>query len=129
MKEYSDTGAIITKGEYLDGEKEGLWFYEIGDHKEEGSYKSGRMDGEWNFYYDNGKLNFEGKYIDDNPDGRHRHYWNNGKLKEEGKYIMGKKEGEWRSYTYEGTLYLITYFKDGAELKYDGVKIKPVQEN
>jgi uncharacterized protein len=98
----------------------------MGHHKEEGNYQGGLMHGDWKFTYDNGKLYFEGKFIDGEPDGRHRHYWENGRIKEEGKYIMGKKEGEWRFYTNEGTLYLITYFKDGIELKYDGVKIKPM---
>jgi uncharacterized protein len=125
MIEYSDSGIVITKGEYLDGEKEGFWFYEMGDHKEEGSYKSGKMEGVWKFFYDNGKLSFEGNFIDDNPDGKHKYYWPNGKLKEEGKYIMGNKDGEWKSYTEEGYQYLVIYYKNGQELKYDGIKVKP----
>ncbi|MFN4233424.1 MAG: toxin-antitoxin system YwqK family antitoxin [Bacteroidia bacterium] len=125
MIEYSDSGTVITKGEFLDGEKEGFWFYEMGDHREEGNYKSGKMEGIWKFYYDNGKLSFEGNFIDDLPDGKHKYYWPNGKLKEEGKFIMGNKDGEWKSYTEDGYLYLVIYYKNGQELKYDGVKVKP----
>ena len=50
--EYDENGEIITKGEYFDGEKEGEWFYEVGDHSEIGSYVIGLRDGKWKYFYD-----------------------------------------------------------------------------
>jgi antitoxin component YwqK of YwqJK toxin-antitoxin module len=46
-------------------------------------------------------------------------------MKEVGNYIMGKREGEWLKYEYEGNLFLKTYYRNGRELKYDGVSIDP----
>jgi len=129
MIEYSDTGTVISKGEYVDGLEEGPWTYQLGDIKVEGSYKEGKRTGTWKYWYDNGNLNFEGSYLDDNADGKHIYYWDNGKVKEEGNYIMGKREGEWFKYNYDGTLFLTTLYKNGIEIKYDGVKIKPPTED
>lgn len=42
--EYNDTGRIITKGEFLDGEREGDWFYQMGDYREEGKYRGGQSE-------------------------------------------------------------------------------------
>ncbi len=125
MTEYSDSGTVIAKGEYVDGQEEGPWLYQWGDIKMEGSYKEGKRDGDWKYYYDDGTTNFVGSYLDDNENGKHTFYWDNGKVKEVGNYIMGKREGEWLRYNYDGTLFLTTTYKNGVEIKYDGVKIKP----
>ena len=79
LKEYSDSGTIIIKGEYVYGEKEGLWFYEMGNHRKEGSYINSLRDGIWKHYYTNGKINYEGEFIDGNPHGKHKYYYKNGK--------------------------------------------------
>ncbi|NTW31826.1 MAG: toxin-antitoxin system YwqK family antitoxin [Bacteroidetes bacterium] len=123
--EYSDSGTVIVKGEYVDGLEEGFWFYKFGDIRMEGSYKEGRREGIWTYYFDNGNVNFVGNFFDDNPDGKHIFYWDNGKVREEGYYVMGVKEGEWYKNNYDGSLFLITTFKNGIEIKYDGVKITP----
>ena len=34
--EYDTIGSLITKGNYVDGIREGSWFYNINYHKEEG---------------------------------------------------------------------------------------------
>ncbi len=125
MTEFSDSGTVIAKGRYIDGLEDSAWVYLLGDVKVEGSFKDGKRDGMWKYYYDNGILSFEGKFVDDNQDGKHSYYWNNGKLREEGYYIMGKREGEWYKFNYDGTLFLTTSYKNGIEIKYDGVKIKP----
>ena len=87
-----------------------------------------KKDGIWKYYYDNKNISFEGNFIDGDPEGIHRYYWSNGKLKEEGKYVMGNKEGKWKLFDEHGVLYLVILFKNGKEIKYDGVKIKPVTE-
>jgi uncharacterized protein len=125
MTEYSDSGTVIAKGEYIDGLEENTWFYQLGDTKVEGTYKEGKREGVWKYYYDNGNLSFVGKFLDDNADGKHTYYWDNGRTKEEGFYIMGRREGDWYKYNYDGTLFLTTTYKNGVEIKYDGVKIKP----
>lgn len=125
MTEYSDSGTVIAKGEFVDDLEEGPWYYHEGDIIMEGSYVSGGRNGEWKYTYDNGNPCFSGSFLDDNADGKHTFYWDNGKIREEGLYIMGKREGDWYKYDNTGLLFLITTFKNGIEVKYDGVKIKP----
>ena len=80
MVEDSDSGKIITKGNFIEGEREGDWFYEIGDHMEKGSYKNGLMYGEGVFYYKNNNKSFKDNYIMEVTDGEHVYYYPNVKV-------------------------------------------------
>lgn len=125
MTEYSDSTTVITKGEFIDGLKEGPWFFEMTDYREEGNYKGDKRDGLWKHFYTADKqLRFEGNFIDGNPDGKHEYYYPNGNPKEIGKYVFGRKEGDWKYFSEDGQNYLTITFKDDAEVKFDGVKIK-----
>lgn len=127
LTEWNDSGQVITKGEYIDGMKEGKWFYQIQDYREEGVYKNDQKDGPWEAYYaGNNQVKFAGKFIEGVPDGRHSHYFYDGKLSEEGKYVMGNKDGKWEYYNPDGTPLLVITFKNNREVKYDGVKVKPL---
>ena len=123
--EYDSLGNLITKGEYLFGLKEGPWFYEINDHKEQGSYISGMKSGIWEMtYLSSNKKMFVGEFLNDIPIGEHIYYHPNGSVKEIGKYEYGDKQGEWKKFDESGTV-LVTYlFKRGVEIKRDGFKIK-----
>jgi antitoxin component YwqK of YwqJK toxin-antitoxin module len=125
MVEYDDTGKVIAKGDFIEGQETASWYYNINNYIIEGKYVEGKRDGLWKEYFPGGILRFSGSYIDDNPNGKHYYYWENGKMKEEGNYIMGKREGEWLKYEFEGNLFLKLYYKNGKELKYDGVNIEP----
>ncbi len=126
MIEYTDSGKIITKGEYIDGQKEGPWMMELVDYREEGSYKSGKRDGEWKHYYvGTGNIRFVGKFIDDVPDGKQIFYYPNGKEKQVGKYVGGLKEGEWKFFDETGYLFLTILFKNDIEIRFDGIKVVP----
>jgi antitoxin component YwqK of YwqJK toxin-antitoxin module len=127
MTEYSDDSLqnVITKGEIVDNLKEGPWFFEMTDYREEGNYKADKREGLWKHIYTNGKKpRFEGNYIDGQPDGKHVYYYENGNIREEGKYSFGKKEGDWRYFDEDGLLMLTITYKDDIEIKYDGQKIK-----
>ncbi|MDP4266946.1 MAG: toxin-antitoxin system YwqK family antitoxin, partial [Bacteroidota bacterium] len=123
LKEYTDSGNVITEGKYQDDLKEGEWFYDMNDHKEIGSYKSGMRDGEWKHYYNNGNLSFTGNYIDGIPEGKHTWYHENGVIKEEGVYEGGRKEGEWKMYYKDGSVLITTYYKHGQIERIDGNKV------
>jgi antitoxin component YwqK of YwqJK toxin-antitoxin module len=122
--EYSDTNTVISKGEYIDGKKDGVWFYELGDHREEGRYIEGLKDGEWIYYYPNKKINFKGSYINGDPDGKHFYYYLNGKIKREEYYELGLQEGTWRTYDEEGNLILTSEWEGGKEVRLDKKKVK-----
>ncbi len=125
LHEYTKEGKVITEGEFIDGLKEGEWFYEVGDHKEIGNYKDDLKTGVWKYYYViNGKLNFEGNFREGEPDGKHKFYYENGKLMREEIYNVGIKSDSWKSYNELGELVLTIFFKEGKEYKIDGTKLK-----
>ena len=125
MTEYDDKGNIITQGDYLDGLKEGHWFFQVDDYREEGDYVAGERNGTWvHTYTSNGKKRFEGNFVNGQPDGQHTWWFEDGKVWQEGKYIYGRKEGDWKFYNEDGTLMLTITYKDDVETKFDGVKVK-----
>lgn len=132
---YDENGDVVEQGDFIEGEEDGLWFEKIGDTYVKGSYSNGLRTGMWGYYYLNNNEKgtdslcfFKGAYIEDNPHGRHVYYWENGKVKTEGNYAVGKREGDWYLYNEDGTLFLIITYKNGIEVRYDGVKIKPPYE-
>ncbi len=127
MTEWSDSGQVITKGDYIDGMKEGKWFYQIQDYREEGMYKNDQKDGAWEAYYvDNNQVKFAGKFIEGIPDGKHTYYFHDGKKEEEGKYVAGVKDGNWEYFNPDGTLLITITFRKDREIKFDGTKVKPL---
>ncbi|MEI7662416.1 MAG: toxin-antitoxin system YwqK family antitoxin [Bacteroidota bacterium] len=133
--EYDETGRVIEEGEFVNGNEDGPWFEIIGDSYIRGTYRDGLRNGMWYNYYLNlngaktdSLLYFKGGFVEDNPDGKHIWYWENGKIKDEGSYVMGKKEGEWLKYNFDGTLFMVITYREGVEVRYDGVKIKPPYE-
>jgi len=125
MTEFNEEGEIIAEGEYLEGYKEGEWKYNTGDQKEEGVYLNSTRNGEWKHYFKDGTISFEGSFIEDNPNGTHTWYWDNGNKKKTGRYLMGRKEGEWVKYNYDGTPFISIFYKNGKEIRYDGISVKP----
>lgn len=130
--EYDETGKVVEEGEYLDGKEEGPWFDVTGDCVIKGTYRDGLRNGMWYYYYldrKEGKTDsicfYKGNFIEDNPDGKHTWYWEDGKVKDEGSYVNGLKEGDWYKYNSDGTLFMIITYRQGAEVKFDGVRIKP----
>ncbi len=134
--EYDETGKIIEEGEFVDGLEEGIWTETMGDCFLRGNYRDGLRTGEWIKYIfeKNGSttdslISFKGSFTEDLPDGKHVYYWDNGKQRAEGLFIMGKREGEWFQFNYDGTPFLMITYKNGVEIRYDGVKIKPPFES
>jgi len=129
LVEYSEEGRIITRGDYVEGEKEGEWYYKVGDHIEVGSYITGLRDGIWRYFYNDSTLKFEGDYLQGNPDGRHKLYYENGILKEERYYIMGIREKNWKKYDELGNLTMTITYKDDVETRINGIKVELPQRD
>ena len=122
--EYSDSGTVVAKGEYIDGFKEGEWIYNSERVEIIGSYFEGERQGKWKSkYVDNNKTFFEGSYVNDQPDGTHLYYHINGMVKRREVYKQGTKDGLWEYTDDKGNAYLTIEYKDGKEIKYNGVKI------
>ncbi len=124
-KEYDEKGNLIVKGQYAEGLEEGEWTYDFGAFKETGTYKAGVRNGKWKSYYSDGTLRFEGSYVDDNLNSQCIWYWPNGKKKDAGRYVNGNRDGEWQLFNEDGTLQLVINYRNGTELSYDGVTLKP----
>lgn len=128
--EYSDSGKVITKGEFIDGLEEGEWFYEMGDHYQSGNYEYGMRKGVWIYIYlSNGKTRFEGEFFDDLAQGKHTWYYDTGVKKLEGKFVSDIKEGEWKRYNPDGSVFVTIEYSSGREVKVDGLKIKVEDQN
>lgn len=123
MTEYDKSGNVIVQGEYINDLEEGKWVFKVGDMHVEGEYSEGLRNGYWKEFYNDGQLAFEGKFIDDNPDGKHKYYYSNGTVREEGEYVMGRKHNTWYKYQDDGLLILSITYKNGVEIKYDGISI------
>lgn len=124
--EYNDSGKVIVKGQFSEGFETGLWFYEIGDIREEGTYTDGVQTGKWTQSSQlDGKLIFEGSYSDGKPDGKHTWFFPGGSKRVEGRYSMGIKEGDWKYYYEDGSISIIITYRNGIEIKYNNVIIKP----
>ncbi len=132
LSEYDEEGTLIQEGEFVNGEEDGPWFYLTGNDYVRGTFRDGLRTGMWYTYSlvrnaekTDSLLMFKGNFIDDLPDGKHIWFWDNGKVHDEGFFVMGKKEGEWVINNSDGTLFLVITFKDGVEIRFDGVRIKP----
>ncbi len=123
--EKSNIGVEITQGEYVDGLKEGKWFFQIDDYREEGEYVAGERNGIWkHFYTSSDKRRFEGAFINGKPDGKQIWWYESGKVWQEGKYVYGIKEGNWKYFDEEGYVSLSITYKEGVEVKFDGVRLR-----
>ena len=123
--EYSDTGKVVTRGEYVDGLEEGDWFYEMGDHYQSGRYENGLKQGIWkHIYLTTEKTRFVGEFFDDLAQGKHTWYYDTGEKKLEGKFVSDVKEGEWKRYNSDGTVFVTIEYSSGKEVKVDGLKLK-----
>lgn len=125
MVEYDEQGKVIAEGNFEEGEEEGEWKYQEEGYRQEGTYAMGERDGDWKHYYPEGNISFSGNYIDGYPDGRHVYYNPDGTLKTEGSFIMGIRHGLWKFYSDEGVLILLVEYKNGVEMRYDNLLIKP----
>lgn len=122
--EYTIDKSEITRGEFVEGLKEGKWIYQMGDHKEVGFFRDGRREGDWLYYYKDGSVHFKGEFQDGEPNGLHTYLFPSGKVKLKANYEMGVKHGEWIRYNSIGDVVYSVVYENGIERKIDGVKIK-----
>jgi antitoxin component YwqK of YwqJK toxin-antitoxin module len=120
--EYSDSGTVVAKGEYLSGEREGKWIIDVGEHREEGEYRVGERTGVWKYYYRDEKLKYEGKFTDGREEGVHSWYYPSGQLQQQGRFKFGEKEGDWIDYNEDATIRMTVTYALGKVVKVDGSK-------
>ena len=121
--EYARNGDIVAKGTYIEGIKEGEWYFNVGDEIQEGSFKADFKDGLWKHYYPDKTLRFEGSYVDGEEQGKHKYYFLNGKIKMEGEFSIGKRHNTWKFYNEDGILRTSITYRLDEEIKIDGTKL------
>lgn len=118
---------MAAHGEYLDGEKHGLWitYFANGQKKREGAYNRGKKEGPWILYHQNGNIMTESNFTDDKYTGLYTSYHSNGKRRWQGRYneckgnsADGTKEGAWIGYEQDGeTIKSETIYHRGSKVK------------
>jgi len=68
----------------------------------EGTYRSGRQDGEWTLWYENGTHASIDHYLNGLQSGLHTSWYANGQKALEGEYQHGKREGVWTQWDPSG---------------------------
>ncbi len=122
--EYDEEGQPVTRGEYVAGYEEGVWYYRNGTSVETGRYDGGKRTGLWTTTYSDNQVAAKINYDQDVRDGKYTAFWENGNIKTTGKYTNGLQDGTWIQYTEEGVQFLTTLFKDGKEIKWNNYTIK-----
>ncbi len=104
---FPETGAILSRGNFVEGKREGIW--------------------EW--YFPNGKLYYRSGYSPDkkrevwistnllgNEHGIHERYYENGQLEEKGSYEYGLKVDKWEKYYKNGKLEHLGFYKSDKKI-------------
>jgi antitoxin component YwqK of YwqJK toxin-antitoxin module len=119
--EFSISGDTLQAGEYVLGEKEGLWRTNTGDALLVENFSDGAMHGEYLVYYMPDKtLKVQAKYLQGNLHGVYREYYSNGKTSVEGEYVAGNQNGVWKYFTEDGLLESTIEYSQGVVVKVDG---------
>jgi antitoxin component YwqK of YwqJK toxin-antitoxin module len=121
---------IAQKGNYVDGEREGIWksYHTDGSLAKKENYVNGRKKGkcEWwytitemrNAGYDDSTqlLATLGYYDDDVQEGIWEYWFESGGVMAKGKYVNGKKEGVWEERNRESCfkLYVKRTYENGV---------------
>jgi len=122
--EFEESGDTIAKGLYIQGNKEGKWFFKVGDMISTGNYSNDQKDGLWQQFFTNGNLFFKGHYVQGNPDGKHEYYYPSGKIYEERYYSDGLKVKSWVKYKESGDHFIVVQYRNNTEFKVNGIKIR-----
>ena len=111
------TGAVLSRGNYKDGQKDGLWFWYFPDgkvyYKQEfafGKKRSywietnliGNEHGLYERYYFDGKLEEKGQFDSGYKTGEWVKYYRNGNIEYKGKFLKDKRVGKWFQYFSDG---------------------------
>lgn len=99
------SGRLLSKGEYVDGKREGewKWYYEDGTLKEVSRFKNGNREGESEQYFPNGLPSFKASYKNGSLDGNYTAYDISGYKTQSGTMENGKLEGTVTTYYEDGT--------------------------
>ncbi|MDQ3111535.1 MAG: tetratricopeptide repeat protein, partial [Bacteroidota bacterium] len=99
------TGRLFSKGDYVNGKREGewVWFYEDGTLKETSRFENGVREGKSEQFYDNGLPSFKTSYKNGLLEGEYSAYDITGYKTQSGIMSNGKLNGIVTTYHEDGT--------------------------
>ncbi|KIC93538.1 tetratricopeptide repeat protein [Flavihumibacter solisilvae] len=135
-KNYFEHGGIQSEGWYQDNVAEGPWLYydELGNISAVSYFFNDELDGHKDEFYVNGQMEYDTKYTSGvmeemtqydttgkvihrvemkKGSGKFSGVHLNGKTAFEGNYVQGQFEGLYRFYFFDGSPYVIQYYKKG----------------
>ncbi len=123
-----EDGEISAKGNYVDGNQDGLWdyFHNNGEKQASGVFKHGLEEGTWEYFDSTGQLNKTQEYASGMSHGIFMTYVD-GAMQDSGRYVNNREEGKWISrypngqLMFEGTMVkgktngkVVYYHENGA---------------
>ncbi len=115
--EYDDEEEKILEGMYKNDLRHGHWIDKTGDLITQGEYVYGERTGVWKSTYKNGNKAFKGEYFSDKPQGKHVYYYKNGQVEHDEYWKQGTPVKTWNYYEENGTLKYSVYYKAGKEYR------------
>jgi uncharacterized protein len=104
---FYQNGQLKSKGNFKSDTPQGLWYYyyESGLVKSFGKLTGTVKYGDWKYYYENGNLSTEGSYKEGKKEGDWKYYFESTTdvLKTDGVYVNDKREGRWKFYEENGS--------------------------
>ena len=86
----------------------------------EGTYRHGKLDGEWKDYYSSGKIRRTGRYRHGSTEGEWVSYFENGQRERVSTYANDNLDGSLRTYNMAGELVLEKVYANGELLGFRG---------
>ena len=110
---YFQNGNIKSEGFYKSNEPTGYWnyFYEGGKLKMRGQLRGNSNYGLWKYYFENGQVSMEGNIYNGKREGEWRFYFESGAKKSRGKFLRGEKTGIWNHFYEDGFLKAQAFYK------------------
>ena len=93
-------------GEYLDGQRTGLWrhLFRDGGVRSEFHYVDGELTGECAWFRPSGELRQQGGFLNGEKHGRWKRWTDRGIPIDEGEFEHGSKTGSWTYYKPDGSI-------------------------
>ena len=118
-KNYYESGKLKSMGRRINTELDSTWvfFTEKGFPGYEFSYKNGKRDGPQKAYYDSAKVRSVENFVKDKRQGLSRYFRLDGTVLREVPFEEGVESGIAKEYDNEGTVILISTYKNGFLVK------------
>lgn len=150
---YFESGVVSSVGYLEDGRPNGYWktFHENGVIKSEGNRKNFMLDSLWKFYNEKGELILEVNYKKELKHGLRRtyhedgiieeyfkndvlhgpliHYFADGQIRKEIFYEDGKREGISKKYAQDGTVIVLTEYRNDIIVSRENINRKDRNNN